>query len=68
MKRYFNMMGAKQVAMIEFTPNSVVKTMDITSLFGTNKDIVEITKREFTLLSQQYQRANDTNMSMTIIR
>ena len=68
MKRYFNLMSNREVAVIEFAPNSVVKTMDIISLFGTNKDIVEITKREFVLLSQQYQRANDTNMSMTIIR
>ena len=72
MKRYFNMMKAKQVVAVEFSPNSVVRDMDISSLFGgnfeSNKDIVEITKREFILLSQKYQRDNDTNLSMTIIR
>jgi len=49
MKRYFNMMKAKQVVAVEFSPNSVVRDMDISSLFGgnfeSNKHIVEITKR-----------------------
>ena len=68
MKRYFNLMSTKQVAMIEFEPNSVIRDMDITSIFGSNKDIVEVTKREYILLSQKYQRDNFTNLTMTITR
>lgn len=68
MKRYFNMMATKQAVMIEFAPNSIVRDMDISSIFGSNKDIVEITKREYILLSQRYQRDNFTNLTMTITR
>lgn len=68
MKRYFNMMATKQAVMIEFAPNSIVRDMDISSIFGSNKDIVEITKREYILLSQKYQRNNATNLTMTITR
>lgn len=68
MKRYFNMMATKQAVMIEFAPNSIVRDMDISSIFESNKDIVEITKREYILLSQRYQRDNFTNLTMTITR
>lgn len=68
MKRYFNMMATKQAVMIEFAPNSIVRDMDISSIFGSNKDIVEITKREYILLSQKYQKDNATNLTMTITR
>ena len=62
------MMATKQAVMIEFAPNSIVRDMDISSIFESNKDIVEITKREYILLSQRYQRDNFTNLTMTITR
>ena len=68
MKRYFNQMKEKQVVMIEFDANSVVRTMDICSLFGTNEDIVEITKSQYRRLMYQYKASNTTNLQMTISR
>lgn len=68
MKRYFNHMAEKQVVMIEFTPDSVVRNMDICSLFGTEKDIVEISKSEYRRMMYHYNKENETNLSMTITR
>ena len=68
MKRYFNQIKEKQAVMIEFAPNSVIRNLDICSLFGTNEDIVEISKSEYLRIKHQYQQINETNMVMTITR
>lgn len=66
MKRYFNNMANKQVIMVEFAPNSVFMTMDICEIFGTSKDIVEISKSEYRRMMYQYRDQNETNFTMTI--
>lgn len=68
MKRYFNHIAEQQAVKVEFTPDSVVRTMDICSLFGTEKDIVEVSKSEYNRLVQHYQKQHETNLSMTITR
>lgn len=69
MKRWFNDMKNRQVIEIEFTPNSVVRNMDIPALFSEScTDMVEITKSEYRRQMFEYQKQNETNMTMTISR
>lgn len=68
MKRYFNHMAEKQTIKIECSDKCVVAKQDIESIFGTHKDIVEITKSEYIRLNAYYKTLNETNFSMTISR
>lgn len=68
MKRYFNNMKEKQVVMIEFAPNSIIRDMDICNIFGTHEDIVEVSKSEYRRQMYDYQKQNATNLTMTISR
>lgn len=68
MKRYFNNIKEKQVVMIEFPFNSVIKNQSISDLFGSNKDTVEVNKGEYLRLKGVYEEQNETNLTMVISR
>jgi hypothetical protein len=69
MKRYFEQAIEKQVVMIEFASNSVVKAMSVQGLFGDHiEGVYEISKREYIRRAQYYKEHNTTNMVMTISR
>lgn len=42
--------------------------MKIGDVFGTNADIVEISKSEYRRQMYEYQKQNETNLTMTISR
>lgn len=61
-------MKEKQVVLVEFAPNSIIKDMDICGIFGTNENIVEVSKSEYRTQMYKYQKLNETNLTMTISR
>lgn len=68
MKRYFNDLKGRQVIMIESKANHVLNKMSIEEVFGSNEDIVEVTKSEYLRMKYFYEAENETNLTMTISR
>lgn len=68
MKRYFNDLKGRQVIMIESKANHVLNKMSIEEVFGSNEDIVEVTKSEYLRMKYFYESENETNLTMTISR
>lgn len=66
MKRYFNDLKARQVIMVESKANHVLNKMSIEEVFGSNEDIVEVTKSEYLRMKYFYESENETNLTMTI--
>ena len=68
MKRYFNDLKGRQVIMLESKANHVLNKMSIEEVFGSNEDIVEVTKSEYLRMKYFYESENETNLTMTISR